>query len=59
MPIYINVDAFIFVGEQELHATGVREDDNGMGTNRPLDLESYFTEIYIRTWTAISVMTSI
>lgn len=59
MPIYINVDAFIFIGEQELHATGVWEDDNGMGADRPLDLESYFTEIYIRTQTAISVMTSI
>ncbi|KAF2975853.1 hypothetical protein EK904_008910 [Melospiza melodia maxima] len=26
--------------EQELHATGVWEDDNGMGADRPLDLES-------------------
>lgn len=59
MPIYINVDAFIFIGEQELHATGVWEDDNGMWANCPLDLELYFAEIYIRTWTAISAITSI
>lgn len=59
MAIYINVDAFILIGEQELHAAGVWEDDDGMWANCPLDLELYFTKIYIRTWTAISVMTSI
>lgn len=59
MPIYINVDAFIFVGEQKFHSTGIREDDNGMWANSSLDLGSYVTVIDIRKQTAVLGITSI